>query len=164
MYLFFVVANKYLLTYLLEDDYNKLRTFKLKITDEKTKKITEIPLEEPNRRSPKGNPNFENGTLITIQGACENGMEKETNEEIDKFFSQFGQIIRKTWCSTYKGNRQTNGNRSLVMQINEGMGTERKLMYTGITSGRKGRIRVSYKGQPYLCGRCNIIHESQCPK
>ena len=29
-----------------EDDYNKLRTFKLKITDEKTKKITEIPLDK----------------------------------------------------------------------------------------------------------------------
>ena len=48
-------------------------------------------------------------------------MEKETNVEIDKLFSQFGQIIRKTWFSTYKGNRQPNGNRSLVMQINEGM-------------------------------------------
>ena len=59
-----------------EDDYNKLRTFKLKITYEKTKKTTEIPLGEPNRHSPKGNPNFENGTLITIQGACENGMDE----------------------------------------------------------------------------------------
>ena len=37
-------------------------------------------------------------------------------------------------------------------------------MYTGITSCRKGRIRVYYKGQPYLCGRCNTVHESQCPK
>ena len=91
-------------------------------------------------------------------------MEKKTNEEIEKFFSQFGQIIRKTWFSTYKGNPQPNRNRSLVMQINEGMGIERKLMYTGITSGRKGRIRVYYKGQPYLCGRCNTVHESQCPK
>ena len=91
-------------------------------------------------------------------------MEKETNEEIDNFFSQFGQIIRKTLFSTYKGNRQPNGNRSLVMQINEGMGIERKFMYTGITSGRKGRIRVHYKGQPYLCGRCNTVHKSQCPK
>ena len=75
------------------------------------KKITKIPLEEPNRHFPKGNPNFENGTLITIQGACENVMEKETNEEIDKSFSQFGQI-RKTWFSTYKGNRQLNRNLS----------------------------------------------------
>ena len=72
-----------------EDDYNKPRIFKLKITDEKTKTITGIPLEEPNRHLPKGNPNFENGTLITIQGACENGMEKESNEETDKFFCQF---------------------------------------------------------------------------
>ena len=75
-------------------------------------------------------------------------MEKETNEQIDKFFSQFGQIIRKTWFSTYKGNRQPNGNRSLVMQVNEGMGIERKLMYTGITSGRKGTIRVFIKDNP----------------
>ena len=36
-----------------EDDYSKLRTFKLKITDEKTKIITEIPLEEPHRHFPK---------------------------------------------------------------------------------------------------------------
>ena len=50
------------------------------------------------------------------------------------------------------------------MQINEKMGIERKLMYTGITSSRKGRIRIYYKGQPYLCGRCNTVHESQCPK
>ena len=99
-----------------------------------------------------------------MQGACENGMEKETNEEIDEFFSQFGQIIRKTWFSTYKGNRQPSRNRSFVMQINEGMGIKRKLMYTGITSDGKGRIRVNYKGQPYLCGRCNTVHESQCPK
>ena len=41
---------------------------------------------------------------------------------------------------------------------------ERKLMYTGITSSRKGRIRVYYKRQQYLCGICNIVHESQCPK
>ena len=147
-----------------EDDYNKLRTFKLIITDEKIKQIIEIPPEEPNRHFPKGNPNFENGTLITIQEACKNGMEKETNEEIDKFFSQFEEIIRKTWFSTYKGNHQPNGNRSLVMQVNEGMGIKRKLMYTGITRGRKGRIRVYYKLQPYLCGRCNTVHESQCPK
>ena len=66
-----------------EDDYNKLRTFKLKITDGKTRKITEIPPEKPNRHLPKGNPNFENGTMNTTQGACENGME-ETNKEIDK--------------------------------------------------------------------------------
>ena len=91
-------------------------------------------------------------------------MKKETNEEIDKFFSQFGQIIRKTWFSTYKGNRQPNGNRSLLMQINERMGIKRKLMYTRITSGRKGRIRVYYKEQPYLCGRCDTVRESQCPK
>ena len=64
---------------------------------------------------------------------------------------------QKAWFSTYKGNRQPNGNRSLVKEINEGISIERKLMYTGITSGRKGRIRVFYKGQPYLCG-------SQCPK
>ena len=37
-------------------------------------------------------------------------------------------------------------------------------MYTGITSGRKARIRVYYKGQPYLCGRSDTVHESQCPK
>ena len=37
-------------------------------------------------------------------------------------------------------------------------------MYTGITRDRKGRIRVYYKLQPYLCGRCNTVHESQCPK
>ena len=36
-------------------------------------------------------------------------------------------------------------------------------MYTGITSGRKERISVYYKGQPYLSGRCNTVHESQCP-
>ena len=35
-----------------------------------------------------------------------------------------------------------------MMQINEGMGIERKLMYTGITSGRKGRIRVFMKDNP----------------
>ena len=91
-------------------------------------------------------------------------MEKETNEEIDKFFSQVEQIIRKTRSSTYKGNRHLNGNRSLVMQINEGMGIKRKLMYSGITSGLKGRIRVYYEGQLYLCGRCNTVNESQCLK
>ena len=44
------------------------------------------------------------------------------------------------------------------------MGIERKLMYTGITSSSKGKIKIYCKGQLYLCGRCNTVHESQCPK
>ena len=60
-----------------------------------------MPVEEPNRHFPNGNPNFEYDTLITIQGACESGMEKETNEDInflvnfDKLSEKHGLVLTK---------------------------------------------------------------------
>ena len=60
-----------------EDESEKLKSFKLKIRDEMTKQVKEIPLEEPRVHRPKGSY-FDNGTLIAIQGSCKNGMEAES--------------------------------------------------------------------------------------
>ena len=146
-----------------EDESQKLKSFKLKVCDETAKQVKEIPLEEPRVRRPKGSY-FDNGTLITIQGSCENGMEAESNEEFDKFFQQYGTIVKNTWYTTYKGNKQLNGNRALVLQLQHGLSIERKVFYEGPNSGIKGQIRVFYKGQPYYCNLCQEIHNTNCPK
>ena len=119
-----------------EDESKKFKSFKLKICDETTKQVKEIPLKEPRVHRLKGSY-FDNGALITIQGSCENGMEAESDEEFDKFFQQYGTIVKNTWNTTYKGNKQLNGKRALVLQLQHGLSISEKFFMKGLTVGSK---------------------------
>ena len=147
-----------------EEDYKKMKSFKLKMKDENGKNIREIGLEEPNKHRPKGtNNSYQNGTLITIEGACENGLEEESNEDIREYFSECGVVVKEAWFSTYKGSKQLNGNRSLVLELTPGLSIPRTVFYVGPHTEIKGKLRVFYKGQPY-CFKCDTTHEQICPK
>ena len=129
------------------------------------KKINEIELEEPNNHRPEGtNNSYQNGTLITIQGACENGLEEESNEDITEYFSEYGVVVKEAWLSTYKGSKQLNGNRSLVVELTPDLSIPRTVFYVGPHTEIKGKLKVFYKGQPYHCFKCDTTHERICPK
>ena len=78
-----------------EDENKKLKSFKLKKCYETTQQVKKIPVEDPRVHRPKGSY-FDNGTLITIQGSCENDTEAESNKEFDKFFQQYGTNVSNT--------------------------------------------------------------------
>ena len=100
-----------------------MRGFKLKMKDENSKFIKKIGSEEPNKYGPKGtNNSYQNGTLITIQGACQNGPEEESSEDITEYCSECGvQVVKETWFSTCKDSEQLNWNRSLVPELTPGL-------------------------------------------
>ena len=144
-------------------DFKKLKNFKLAITDIKGERARSITLELPRNHKPKGQ-HFHNGTVVTIIKSCENGLEQEENEHFDTFFSTYRTIVQNTWLQTYQGNNQTNGKRCLVIQLKQGTFIPRDLDYSNDKTKASGRIRVFYKGQPYECMRCQMIHDGQCPK
>ena len=109
-----------------------MKSFKLKMKDANGKNSREIGLEEPSKHRPKvTNNSYRNGTLITIQGACENGLEEESNEDIMKYFSEYGVVVKEAWFSTYKGSKQLSGNRSLVLELTPGLSIPRTVFYVG---------------------------------
>eukprot|EP00112_Aurelia_sp_Birch-Aquarium-sp1_P003920 Seg1444.4 transcript_id=Seg1444.4/GoldUCD/mRNA.D3Y31 product="hypothetical protein" protein_id=Seg1444.4/GoldUCD/D3Y31 len=144
-------------------DFKKLKNFKLAIKDGKEERARSIGLELPRNHKPKGQE-FHNGTVLTIIGSCENGLEQEENEHFDTFFSDYGTIVQNTWFQTYKGNNQNNGKRCIVIQLKQGTVVSRDIDYSNDKTNATGRIRVFYKGQPYDCIRCQAIHDGQCPK
>ena len=78
------------------DDFKKLKKFKLAIKNAKGEQGRSICLELPREHKPRGRK-FYDRTFVTIIGACENGLEQEENSEFDKFFSQFGIVVKNTW-------------------------------------------------------------------
>ena len=68
------------------DEFKKLKKFKLAIKNAKGEQGRSIGLELPREHKPRGRE-FYDGTFITIIGACENGLEQEENSEFDNFFS-----------------------------------------------------------------------------
>ena len=67
------------------DDFKKLKKFKLAIKNAKGEQGRSICLELPREHKPRGRE-FYDGTFVTIIGACENGLEQEENSEFDKSF------------------------------------------------------------------------------
>ena len=145
------------------DDFKKLKKFKLAIKNAKGEQGRSICLELPREHKPRGRE-FYDGTFVTIIGACENGLEQEENSEFDKFFSQFGIVVKNTWNQTYRGNDQPNGKKSLVIQLNRGSAIPRQIDYVNERTKLKGKVRVYYKDQPYECSQCQTVHEGICPK
>ena len=73
-------------------------------------------------------------------------------------------VAKEAWFSTYKGSKQLNGNRSLVLELTPGLSMPRKLFYVGPHTEIKGILRVFYKGQPHHCFKSDTIHERICPE
>ena len=145
------------------DDFKKLKKFKLAVKNAKGEQGRSICLELPREHKPRGRE-FYDGTFVTIIGACENGPEQEENSEFDKFFSQFAIVVKNTWNQTYRGNDQPNRKKSLVIQLNQGSAIPRQIDYVNERTNLKGKVRVYYKDQPYECSQCQTVHEGVCPK
>ena len=127
--------------------------------------IKEIGLEEPNKHRPKWtNNSYQNRTLITIQRACENGLEEESNKDITEYFGEYGMVVKEAWFSKYEGSKQLNGNMSLVLELTPGLSIPRTVFYVAPHTEIKGKLRVFYKGQSYHCFKCDTTHERICPK
>ena len=73
-------------------------------------------------------------------------------------------VVKEAWFSTYKGSKQLNGNRSLVLELTPGLSIPRTVFYVGPHTEIKGKLRVFYKGQPYHCFKCDTTHERIRPK
>ena len=145
------------------DDFKKLKKFKLAIKNAKGEQGRSIGPELPREHKPRGRE-FYDGTFVTIIGACENGLEQEEDSEFDKFFSQFGIVVKNTWNQTYRVNDQPNGKKCLVIQLNQESAVPRQIDYVNERTNLKGKVRVYYKDQPYECSQCQTVHEGICPK
>ena len=138
-----------------------MKKFKLAIKNAKGEQGRSICLELPREHKSRGRE-FYDGTFVTVIGACENGLEQEENSEFDKFFSQFGIVVKNMWNQTYRGNDQPNGKKCLVIQLNRGSAIPRQIDYVNERTNLKRKVRVYYKvvmGWRSCLTQCRTITE-----
>ena len=84
-----------------------------------------------------------------IEGSCEAELLFGANEDIDKYFEEYGKILQPTKYEKYKGTEVFNSKRSLVIDINDDIEIPRLIEYERMNTGNKGRLRVYYSGNQY---------------
>jgi len=98
------------------------------------------------------------GTLITILNCARTKEQKNVGNEVyDEYFSTLGDIVKATEFQKYQKTAFTNGNRYLVLKI------ENIKNIPGTIEIKGEKFYTRFKGQTWRCSRCQEEHLGPCP-
>ena len=93
---------------------------------------------------------------------CTSGpLKKIGNKIFDEVIGTHGKVIKPTLYQFHKGTRILNGNRYCVIE-DSAKKFPRIVQVTNPDTGKIFDVQVRYKGQEYLCKRCNVLHVGPC--
>jgi len=110
---------------------------------------------------------FENPKWITVDRLYNSSLSQAPDEELDNFFSKFGDIIIKTHDDTDEYGFK-NGKKKIKLDLKKDIERWTELQLKGMIQGKevqvRGKVNIFYKGQPYKCRECDDIHTDKCPQ
>lgn len=110
-----------------------------------------------------------NPKWITIDWVQDSGLRFATNEEFDKFMSDYGRIIEPT-VDDKNELGMLNGRKKIRIDMDKNLEIERIKwveMKVKTEEGErlaKGKLKFFYAGQPVFCRECNDDHVGKCPE
>ena len=111
---------------------------------------------------------YENPKWITIDKLYDSGLKYASNERIDAFLTQYGDLITPTHEDTdrYYGFRtgKKKAQINIKTDIERWQEIELQVDIDNKTVQTKGRVNIFYRGQPYKCRDCNDTHTDKCPQ
>lgn len=126
-------------------------------------KSTTIPLILQKKRAFHQNPKW-----VTIDKLYDSALRYATNEQLDAFFSDFGDLIIPTHDHKEAEYGFKTGKKQVKLDLKEDIERWRDVeMNVKIDTKEvtvKGRVNIYYRNQPYFCRDCKETHQEKCPK
>ena len=110
---------------------------------------------------------YNNPKWLTIDKLYDSALRYTQNDQIDKFLSNYGQVIVPTHNETDKFGFRTGRRKARVDIVKDIERWQEVSMVTTIEEkevSAKGRVNIYYKGQPYDCRNCLEKHTEKCPQ
>ena len=111
---------------------------------------------------------YQNPKWITIDKLYDSGLKYASNEQVDAFLTQYGDLITPTHEETDREYGFRTGKKKAQIDIKTDIERwqeiELEVRMDGKTVPTKGRVNIFYRGQPYKCRDCNTIHTEKCPQ
>ena len=122
--------------------------------------VQPLPKRVRQQRQPR-----EEGLLITLTHAARADSRKLSHDIFDKAFvdSKIGRIIKNTEFQIDNKTKKMNGNRYLVMVIDEGKLVPDNITVIDPATKKAHTYRTKYIGKVWLCRRCGENHTGKCP-
>ena len=111
---------------------------------------------------------YQNPKWLTIDKLYDSGLKYASNEQIDAFLTQYGELITPTHDETDRQYGFRTGKKKAQVDIKSDIErwqeTELQVNIDNKTVDTKGRVNIFYRGQPYKCWTCNSSHTEKCPQ